>query len=556
MIVTLRASLKRVVPAAMRQQYREFFDLPPNARRAWLSALLRRVITGRDITSLPHDLPDCPHILVVCYGNIYRSPYAHALIQSTLAKRPWVHATTTSVGLLDTHGRPSPADSQALARNRSVSLGEHRSTNISKEAVARADVIVLMDRRNEALLRARYPEDTHKLVLLGAFDPLEEQLGPTIADPYGCGVEALKSCYSHIERSVARLVNALGGREQLHSRSRIKRAARRAATSSLLSPIWSSFTHGAAAILMLHRFEDREEGNWGHSTDLLAAHLEYLRNENFHLCSVDELTSRTLAGQPLHPRTVAFTVDDGYADFARVGAPLFARFDVPVTVFVTTRFIDGNHWMWYDAVAYLCKQRELGDLRLGEGRTAVGISWSHPRDRVRAVRKAVERMKAFPLATIELLLSELQATLGLSLPPNPTPRFAAMTWDDVSNCERFGVTFGSHTENHVIVARETEEDAAREISLSVRRLQQRTASFSKVFAYPNGLPGDFTARDQALVAASGCTAAVASIGGHCTAADIRANRYAISRVPYSENLFTLRSQLLGIERARALVGLG
>lgn len=556
MIATFRALLTRFVPEAMRQQCREFLDLPRNARRAWLSALLRRVITGRDITSLPNGLPDCPHILVVCYGNIYRSPYAEARLRLTLAKRPWLHATTTSVGLLGTHGRPCPADAQALARTRGVGLSEHRSTSISEEAVARADIILLMDRRNEALLRARYPGRTHKMVLLGAFDPLGEQLGPVISDPYGCGSEALDSCYLRIERSVARLVNALGGRDQVRSRNRIKRAARRAATSSLLSPIWKGFTSKSAAIFMLHRFENREEGTWGLSSELLAAQLEYLRSEKFHICSVDEIVSRALAGQPLHPRTVAFTVDDGYADFARVGAPLFARFDVPVTLFVTTRFVDGTHWMWYDAVAHLCKQREKGNLSIGNGKTGVSITWSSPHDRVPAVRKAVERMKGFPLTTIGVLLSDLQNALGVSLPATPTPRFAAMTWDDIARCERYGVTFGSHTENHAIVARETADNAEREISLSVRRLKERTTSLSKVFAYPNGLPGDFTSRDEALVAEAGCSAAVTSTGGHCTAADILRNRYAISRVPYSEDFYVMRSHLLGIERARALVGLG
>lgn len=209
MIPALRRLLKRLIPPTLRQHVREYRDLPPTARRAWRGAILTRTLSGRDITRLPAGLPERPHVLVVCYGNIYRSPYAHALLRRAVEQRPPVRLTLGSAGLLPTQGRPSPPDAQALAAQRGVDLSDHRSSPVTSETLAATDVIVLMDRRNEALLRAQYPAHQHKLVLLGAFHPHAHELGPTIADPYGQGEAALAACFERIEGAVAGLADAL-----------------------------------------------------------------------------------------------------------------------------------------------------------------------------------------------------------------------------------------------------------------------------------------------------------------------------------------------------------
>ncbi len=548
----MRSLFKRVLPSVIRGTLREYWELPASARACWRAAFVRRTLRGHDITQLPAQLPDEPRVLVLCYGNIYRSPYARALLELALAKRPELRIAHSSAGLIQTHNRSSPDDAQALASLRGIDLSGHRSRSVTSEDVASADVILIMDRRNEALLAERHPESVGKVVLLGSFDPLAPLLGPTIADPYDRGEEALADCFDRLERSVMRFVEALGGRLPPRPRSRMKRAAVRAGTSALFAPVWRPFANDAAAILMLHRFEDREAGIAGHSAELLRRHLEYLRAERFNIVGLDELIGRTLAGEPLPARAVVITVDDGYTDFARVGMPLFASYDVPVTLFATTRFLDGDHWQWYDAVSHLCATRTRLDITLDVGSERVGIAFRNPPERLRAVRNAVEQLKQHPQTLIRAQLVALQGAVQSELPARPTPRFSAIRWSDLDGLGRLGARFGGHTETHVNLNRESSTVAEKEIRDSVSRIRSGTQYASQVFAYPYGLARDFGAREEQMVAAAGCVAAVAASGGHCTAAEIEARRFAVSRIPYSDDLYAMRQSLIGLERARAL----
>ena len=53
-------------------------------------------------------------------------------------------------------------------------------------------------------------------------------------------------------------------------------------------------------------------------------------------------------GEPLPPKAVAITVDDGYRDFLLRAYPVFHEFEIPATVFLVSDFIDGTGMLWWD----------------------------------------------------------------------------------------------------------------------------------------------------------------------------------------------------------------
>ena len=53
-------------------------------------------------------------------------------------------------------------------------------------------------------------------------------------------------------------------------------------------------------------------------------------------------------------RAIAFTVDDGYQDVAQVAAEIFLEYDCPLSIFLTTGFIDGHLWHWWDQIEFIC----------------------------------------------------------------------------------------------------------------------------------------------------------------------------------------------------------
>jgi len=118
-------------------------------------------------------------LLVLCYGNIYRSPFVAALLQTRLAGRP--NFEIRSAGFHHVPARPSPPDYVRLAHDHRIDLTPHRSRLVTPADLKWAEAIVIMDRYNWERVRASGAQVQGKIIWLGAF-----AAGPVeIEDPYG-----------------------------------------------------------------------------------------------------------------------------------------------------------------------------------------------------------------------------------------------------------------------------------------------------------------------------------------------------------------------------------
>jgi protein-tyrosine phosphatase len=143
------------------------------ARRWAAWAAKRRAATDTSIrlAALP-----VRRILVVCYGNIYRSPYLAEYIRQKLPGDRQIR----SVGFHPRPGRPSPEAHIAMSEKSGVSLAPHRSAVIDPADLLWADTVILMDRFNWVRLM-QMGVDENKLLWAGSLAGGE----PEIADPYG-----------------------------------------------------------------------------------------------------------------------------------------------------------------------------------------------------------------------------------------------------------------------------------------------------------------------------------------------------------------------------------
>jgi protein-tyrosine phosphatase len=114
-------------------------------------------------------------VLVVCYGNIYRS----AFVGADLAQRSIPQIEIRSAGLHPVAGRSSPSRHVEMSLRYGVELADHRSAVLASEDLAWADLIVLMDRHNWQSLVERGAA-RERMVWLGALDGG----GIEITDPY------------------------------------------------------------------------------------------------------------------------------------------------------------------------------------------------------------------------------------------------------------------------------------------------------------------------------------------------------------------------------------
>ncbi len=272
--------------------------------------------------------------------------------------------------------------------------------------------------------------------------------------------------------------------------------------------------HGRATVLMMHRFTDPEAGIRGHDPGLLRRRLAFLRRNRYPLLSIDEVCQRLVQERPLPARTVVFTVDDGYADLARVAAPVFAEFDCPVTIFPVTGFLDREVWLWWDRVEHVFLQTRRSSATIDFGRGPEGYAWWSREDRKAVARRVSARLKRLSRKQRAQVTDRLATELEVDLSGCPPPRYEPMTWDDVRYWSQRGMIVGSHTETHPILTQDTEHEVRKEIESSRDRILEEVGKVSGVFCYPDGTPGSYSDRERRLLKQAGFIAALTSIQGY------------------------------------------
>lgn len=334
----------------------------------------------------------------------------------------------------------------------------------------------------------------------------------------------------------------------------MKQEVLRLLTREPIVSLFHPFQRGAVTIFMLHRFADADYGNTGHQVDILRANLAFLRRHHYRIIGLPELLDE-LDEQQLSPApAVVFTVDDGYGDFARVAAPVFAEFDCPVTVFVATGFIDGGFWMWYDKIGWAFAESPRADVAIDVRGVRHRYSLDSPDARLHAAEDLTEELKRVPEPVAQSVVEELFRLLDVQLPREIPDRFLSMTWSDVSRCAEQGVTFGPHTITHPILSQVDDERARDEITGSWQRLTSATTAAIPVFCYPNGDFASFTDRDRRTLTSMGMRAAVLAEEHFTTSrlAHSSAARATIElpRFPYPDDTAQFRQVVGGIERLK------
>lgn len=116
-------------------------------------------------------------ILVLCYGNIYRSP----LVAQYLRDRLNDGFEIRSAGFHRKSDRSSPEEHIQMCAERHVDLSQHRSSIIDQSMVDWADAVVIMDKHNWYALTDFGRGATSKAIWLGA---LLRSDNCEIEDPY------------------------------------------------------------------------------------------------------------------------------------------------------------------------------------------------------------------------------------------------------------------------------------------------------------------------------------------------------------------------------------
>ena len=158
-------------------------------------------------------------ILVVCKGNICRSPLAEAYLKYQVEKHG-LPIAVQSAGLETSFGKPAHPFAQVVGTLGGLLLSNHATQPLHKEQVERADMIVVMEWGQRNRVIKLYPQARQKVFLLRQF---YDRSVREVADPYSGTLEDFQTCFSMIKQACDVLVTEMLPANKQGERPKVRR---------------------------------------------------------------------------------------------------------------------------------------------------------------------------------------------------------------------------------------------------------------------------------------------------------------------------------------------
>jgi protein-tyrosine phosphatase len=186
----------------------------------WAKVPIRLVRSAAERQDFAHEMrrrregePPLPEgevrrVVVICHGNICRSPFAGL----DLARR-LKGVEVRTAGLHTSDGRPAEPNAREVAAEMGVPVDEHASRRFDEGDVEWADLIVAMQGRHIAVLAERWPGCERRARLLGDYLP---DAPHAILDPWGQDKPVFEAVFRKIVAGNARLAELIARSNEAH----------------------------------------------------------------------------------------------------------------------------------------------------------------------------------------------------------------------------------------------------------------------------------------------------------------------------------------------------
>lgn len=254
-------------------------------------------------------------------------------------------------------------------------------------------------------------------------------------------------------------------------------------------------TGDAWTIVLYHRIVPRRErgllsNGMCVTLDRFEAQIAWFRRA-FQPIRMDEAMALLARGEPLPPRALSVTFDDGYRDNLDLALPVLERHGMPATLFVPTGGLACGEPFWWDRVAAAFSVTEAAvfdplDVGLpGWPAAPVPLGFGH---RQAVLRDVIDTLWELPQAQVTACVAALERALlrdrrfpraVLRTPPR-------LTAAEVRAMHRRGVEIGAHSVHHGNFERLGPREIVAQVEDSCAALEALCDAPVRGFAYPAG----------------------------------------------------------------------
>jgi peptidoglycan/xylan/chitin deacetylase (PgdA/CDA1 family) len=224
--------------------------------------------------------------------------------------------------------------------------------------------------------------------------------------------------------------------------------------------------------------------------------------------TADELTDVIINPTKLRHFRVAVTFDDGYRDNYDHAFPILKSHGLSATFFVSTHYVGSRRLPWWDQVAYVIRKSGRSTLKLEyPKRVVIEVDRDDPELAIQAVLRLYMRSDA----DLSRFVTAVEEACELRVPDEAEDR-PFMSWQEAQEMKHAGMSIGSHTHSHGILASMTAEQQREECRESRELLKARNLT-SDVLAYPVGSVTTFSKTTIRCAKDEGYRIAFSNYGG-------------------------------------------